>query len=341
MKTVGWGVIGCSDIVKKRAGDAIRRQAQSRLVAFHARDLARAQAFAAEYGAAAAYDDVDQFLADDRIDVVYVATEVDRHKDLTIAAAAAGKHVLVEKPMALDADECRAMIAAAARHGVHLEVAYYARFLEKAAAMKRVIADGALGQVVRATIAQISYYNPDPADPKFWRVAGRGGGNVLADVGSHRLDLLAYWLGRPVRVAGLADRLSMDYAAADTETALVQFENGAHATVVCNANVPRGVLRAAARPTSIEIYGTQGALLTDPWSDDPVQVAGTDLAPIACARPENAHGPLIDDFATAIAAGRAPRFSGVDGLWATAVVAGALQSARTGRFVEIPAELSM
>src|SRR5689334_18420188 len=107
MKTqVGWGVIGCSDIVKKRAGEAIRQQAHSRLVAFHARDLARAQAFAAEFGAQTAYDDVDRLLADDRIDAVYVATEVDRHAPLAIAAAAAGKHVLVEKPMALTAAEC-------------------------------------------------------------------------------------------------------------------------------------------------------------------------------------------------------------------------------------------
>ncbi len=232
------------------------------------------------------------------------------------------------------------MIAAAERNGVRLAVAYYARFFEKSAAMQRVIAGGALGKVVRATIEQLSYYNPDPADPKYWRAAGRGGGNVLADVGSHRIDQLVYWLGRPVRVAGLADRLSMPYEAADTETALVQFEGGAHATVLANANVPRGIRRTAgpgnpAGQTSIEIYGTEGALLTDPWSDEPVQVVGTDLPPIQCTRPENAHAPMIDDFATALADGRASRFSGVDGMWATAVIHGAYESARTGRWVEI------
>jgi predicted dehydrogenase len=342
VEIVGWGVVGCSDIVERRAGDAIRRQARSRLVAFHSRDRARAEAFATAFDAPAAYDDLDRLLGDDRIHVVYVATEVDRHAELTIAAAAAGKHVLVEKPMALTAAECRTMIAAAERHQVRLSVAYYVRFFEKAAVMKRVIDGGALGRIVRATITQIGYYNPPPDDPKYWRVADRGGGNQLADVGSHRLDLLTYWLGPPARVAGLSDRLSLPYAAPDSETALVQFVSGAHATVLANANVPRNVRRTAgpgnpAGETSIELYGTEGALFTDPWSDAPVEVVGADSPPITCTRPENAHAPMIDDFATAIAEGRPPRFTGTDGMWATAVIAGAAESARTGRFVELSA----
>ncbi|MGH2355760.1 MAG: Gfo/Idh/MocA family protein [Chloroflexota bacterium] len=332
-RRVGWGVVGCSDIVARRAGEAIVRQPQSKLVAFHSRNRERAAAFAARFGADHADDDLDQILARDEIEVVYVATEVDRHAALAIAAANAGKHVLVEKPMALDVAQCRAMIEAAARSGVSLAVAYYARFFEKSAAMKRVIEEGALGDVVRANVRVIGYYQPDPADPKAWRVSARGGGNQLADIGSHRLDLLAHFLGRPVRVCGFADRLTMPYEAADTETALVQFEHGAHATVLANANVAG----APASPTSIELYGTSGALLTDPWSDAPVEVVGATLGrpPIPVRRPENAHFPMIDDFAQAIVDGRPPRFGGVDGMWATAVIAGVYESARTGRIIPI------
>ncbi|MGI6210018.1 MAG: Gfo/Idh/MocA family protein [Anaerolineae bacterium] len=331
MKAVGWGIVGCSDIVERRAGDAIRSQPQSEIIAFHSRRLDRARAFAERYGAQAYYDDLDQLLADDRINVVYIATEVDRHAEQAIAAARAGKHVLVEKPMALDVDQCRAMIQAAEESGVQLEVAYYARFLPKPQAMREVIARGELGKVVRAVIRVIGYYNPDPSDPKRWRVTGRGGGNMLADVGSHRLDLLAYLMdSRPVVVVGLADRLSMHYEAADTETALVRFDNGAHVTVLANANVPH-----PGRFSSIEIYGTEGSLLTDPWSAEPVTVTGSDRAPIAVEQVANAHFPMIDDFARAIAEGRAPRFTGRDGLWATAVIAGTYESQRTGRIIEI------
>lgn len=331
MATVGWGIVGCSDIVERRAGEAIRSQTQSKIIAFHSRSLDRARAFANRFGADTAYDDFDRLLADDRVHIVYVATEADRHAEQAIAAARAGKHVLVEKPMALDVDQCRAMIAAAEESGVHLEVAYYARFLPKSQVMRSVIAEGRLGKLVRAVIRVIGYYNPDPSDPKRWRVSGRGGGNMLADVGSHRLDLLAYLMGsHPTAVCGFADHLSLPYEAADTETALVRFDNGAHVTVLANANVPH-----PGRLSSVEIYGTEGSLLTDPWSDEPVAVEGSDLAPIPVESAANAHFPIVDDFARAIAEGRAPRFRGQDGLWATAVIAGTYESQRTGRVVEI------
>src|SRR5688500_12706805 len=169
-RTLGWAVVGCSDIVERRAADAILQQPQSTIVAFHSRSLSRAQSFAAKYYAPTATDDLDSLLADDRVDVVYVATEVDRHAEQTLAACKAGKHVLVEKPMALTADECRAMIAAAAAHNVNLAVAaYYVRFFEKTAAMKRVIDEGHLGQVVRATITQFHHTAFDPSSPRSWR----------------------------------------------------------------------------------------------------------------------------------------------------------------------------
>ncbi|HEU5316156.1 MAG TPA: Gfo/Idh/MocA family oxidoreductase [Chloroflexota bacterium] len=340
---VAWAIVGTSDIVERRAADAILQQPDSTVHAVHSRSLPRAQEFARRYGAPVATDDLDTLLADERVDAVYVATEVDRHAEQTIAACNAGKHVLVEKPMALTPEECRAMIEPARKNSVNLAVAYYARFFEKSAAMKRVVDGGHLGRVVRATITQLAYTNPDPTHPKYWRVTGRGGGNLLADVGSHRLDLLMYWLGRPTRVAGLADTLSMPYAAPDTETALVQFASGAHATVLCSANIPRGIRQTAgpsnaSGDTSIELYGSEGALLTDPWSDAPVQLLGpkgASFEPITCQRPTNAHGPLMDDFARSIIESRPPRFSPEEALWTTAVIHGAAESAKRGRFVDL------
>ena len=123
----------------------------------------------------------------------------------------------------------------------------------------------------------------------------------------------------------------MDYEANDTETALVQFENEAHVTVLANANVPH-----PGGDTSIEIYGTQGSLLTDPWSDEPVKVLGSDMAPILVSLPRNAHFPMIDDFAKAIAEGRCPRFSGIDGMWATTVIHSVHESERTVQIISIP-----
>jgi predicted dehydrogenase len=142
--------------------------------------------------------------------------------------------------------------------------------------------------------------------------------------------MLSYFLGKPIRVCGFFDRLSMSYEAADTETALAQFENGVHVTVMANANVPN-----PGSGTSIEIYGTKGSLLTDPWSEEPVKVLGSDMKAIPVNRPQNAHFPMIDDFAKAIEAGKKPRFSGIDGMWATAVIHGVYESSRTGKVISI------
>ena len=330
MNIAGWGVIGCSDIVERRAGAAIVEQQNSRLIAFLSRNKERATAFARTFRVESAYDDLQSFLQDERIDIVYVATEIERHAELTIAAANAGKHVLVEKPMALDTEQCLSMIEAADKNEVKLSVAYYARFFEKARVMKKIIEEGKLGKVVRANIRVMDYYNPSPSDPQSWRVTAKAGGNRLADIGSHRLDMLSYFLGKPVKVCGFFDRLSMGYEAADTETALAQFENGVHVTVLANANVPN-----PGGGTSIEIYGTQGSLLTDPWSEEPVTILGSDIDPIPVVRPNNAHFPMIDDFARAISVGKSPRFSGIDGMWATTVIHGVYESAHTGKIIPI------
>lgn len=328
---LGWAVIGCSDIVRKRGAPALRTQTHSRLVAICSRDRDRAQAFSEEFDAEYGTDDLDQVLSDDRIEAVYVATEVDRHSELALAALYAGKHVLVEKPMALNVTEARTMIEAARASGVHLSVAYYARFFEKSRIMKQVIEKGWLGEIVRAVVRTIGFYDPVPSDPKYWRVTERGGGNTLADLGSHRLDLLCHFLGRPTEVLGLADRLTMRYAACDTETALIRFESGAHVVAMANANVRH----PGALPTSIEIYGTEGSLLTDPWNGEPVTVVGCDHTPIPVTQPQNAHFPLIDDFASSLVGGGKPQFDGADGLWATALIAGAYESSRTGKAVAI------
>jgi len=330
METVGWGVIGCSDIVEKRAGAAIREQANSRLVAFLSRHEQRARVFADEFGADSAYDDVEAFLSDDRVDIVYVATEVDRHAELAVAAIEARKHVLVEKPMALTTEQCLSMIEAADRNRVRLAVAYYARFFDKARLMKQAIDDGELGQVVRGNIRLMRHYDPAPSDPKYWRVTARAGGNILADIGSHRLDLFVYFLGRPTKVCGFVDKLTMGYEAADTETGLVQFENGAHVTVLASANTP-----ASDRSTTMEIYGTRAAILMDPWSESALEIVGSERAPIAARPYGNSHTSVMDDFARAVAQGRPPRFAGVDGMWATAVIEAVYESARSGEGVSI------
>src|SRR3954453_20375818 len=125
---VRWGLLGCGDIARKRVAGAIIDDPTSRLVAAGRRDPDRLGEFCQAFGVERGYTSDAELLADPEVDAVYVATPVRLHLPQTLAAAAVGKHVLVEKPMALSAAECDRMIEACRRAGVRLGVAYYRRF---------------------------------------------------------------------------------------------------------------------------------------------------------------------------------------------------------------------
>ncbi|MCD6359546.1 MAG: Gfo/Idh/MocA family oxidoreductase, partial [Armatimonadetes bacterium] len=205
-----WAIIGCGDIAYKRVAPAMVEDPNSELVALFSNTLERAEQMREEFGARRAYSDLAECLADDEVDAVYLASPHPRHLEETVAAAEAGKHVLSEKPMAVTAEECRGMIDACRDNGVALAVAYYRRWYPKAREMKRLIDDGAVGRPIRAHIMIGGRWTLERGHWKYWRVGAEAGGGALMDVGSHRLDLICYWLGEPRRVAGLTSRLVMD-----------------------------------------------------------------------------------------------------------------------------------
>jgi len=210
-----WAVIGCGDIAYKRVAPAMVEDPGSELVAFLSNTPARAEEMRARFGARRAFSDLEALLADDEVDAVYIASPQQRHYDETLRAAAAGKHVLCEKPMALTTDECREMVAACERAGVALAVAYYRRWYPKARRIKELLDGGGIGTPVAARVMIAGKYNPAADDWKHWRVEAEAGGGCMMDVGSHRLDLIAYWLGEPQSVAGVTGRLCMTYDVPD------------------------------------------------------------------------------------------------------------------------------
>src|SRR2546429_224049 len=123
--TIRWGLLGCGDIARKRVARAIIDQPSSQLLAACRRDPDKLQEFCRDFGIDRGYQHDSERLDDPAVDVVYIATPVAQHLPQTLAAAAAGKHVLVEKPMARTVAEC---IAACRDRGICLGVAYYRRF---------------------------------------------------------------------------------------------------------------------------------------------------------------------------------------------------------------------
>jgi predicted dehydrogenase len=324
---VGWGVLGCGDITERRGAPAINAQEGSRLVCLQSRTPGRAEEFARRHGAPRWTESRAELLADPEVTAVYVATEHHRHCEDVLAAAAAGKHVLCEKPMANSVAECLAMIDACRANGVALQVAYYRRYYPKIQRMKELLDGGAIGEPVTAHIHLSSRLSPAAITPRNWRLqAEQSGGGALVDTGSHRLDLLCWLLGEPDRVAAFAECRELPIEAPDMETLLVRMASGVHVT-------SRHGYRTGSRD-EFEITGTEGTLSATPVDGPSLRLqAGGREEHWELPKHENVHFPLFDDFARRISRGEPPRFTGEDGMQASRIIGAAYESARMGKVV--------
>jgi 1,5-anhydro-D-fructose reductase (1,5-anhydro-D-mannitol-forming) len=263
MAIVRWGIIGCGDVAEKKGGPALYQAESSELIAVMRRDRAKAEDFARRHGAKRAYDTVETLLADPEIDAVYIATPPHLHCPQTLQAAAAGKSVLVEKPMALNTAECEQMIAACSAAGVSLHVAYYRRYWPKFQAIKAVLEAGELGTTLGARLQLCTQ-----AAGSGWRVdpAISGGGHVV-DVGSHRLDMLLFLLGEVVETQGFAANRLGHHSAENDSVFALRFASGALASASFHFHTSpsRDVL---------EIFGSQGTLVCDSFDSIAFTIKG-------------------------------------------------------------------
>ena len=291
MKIIRWGIIGCGDVCEVKSGPGFQKAEGSALVAVMRRDGKRAEDFARRHGVPRFYDDADRLIADPEVDAVYVATPPSSHAELTLRVAAAGKPVYVEKPMARDQIECEAMVAACARAGVPLFVAYYRRALPRFTAVKALLDEGAIGTVQAAALTLVQPHSAPPAPAALpWRldpdVAGAG---LLLDLGSHMLDLADFLLGPMVDVAGGASNRGGLYAAEDTVSGAFKFASGVRATGLWSFNGQSAVDR-------FEIFGSQGRISFATFANVPVVVESEGgKRELVIAHPPHVHQPLIQN----------------------------------------------
>src|SRR6266545_6047888 len=168
MNQIRWGLIGCGDIAQKRIAPAFRDSASCELVAVSRAQSELAASFAKQFGARRWYLDWRKLLLDEEIDAVYIATPVHLHAEQAIAAAEAGKHVLCEKPMAMNVRECDRMIAACRAHNVRLGIAYYRRFYPAVRRIAQLLASDAIGAPVFAQMIASEPFDPKPRQPRHW-----------------------------------------------------------------------------------------------------------------------------------------------------------------------------
>ncbi len=254
---IKWGVIGCGGIADRRTLPGMMLAKNAELSAVMDVDPALAAAIGKKYGAKHAFATVDELLALDELDAVYIASPVFCHREQVIAAARAGKHVLCEKPLALTAAESEEIAAECVRNGVKLGAGLMMRFHAYHQEMKRLVEDGRLGQIVTMRAQLTCWY---PEIPGNWRQdRKRSGGGALMDMGIHCIDLLQYITNsRAVEVAAFTGNETFKYSADDSASVIMKMDNGATAYVDANFNIPDAAARCR-----LEIYGTRGSILAE------------------------------------------------------------------------------
>ncbi len=289
---MNWLVIGIGDITIRRVIPAIQAEPRSHLYGIVTRDPAKAAPYNTRV-----FSTLDQALHDSAIDAVYVATPVFLHASQTITALNAGKHVVCEKPMAMNERESRTMLVAAEQSGKTLGVAYYRRTYPKVQRAKELVAAGAIGQPVIAELTCHGWF--DGAGSRSWLVdPAKAGAGPLLDIASHRIDVLNYFFGQPQRVCGQLSNVIHHYAVEDNATVMIEYLTGVRGMVDVrwHSRIKRDECR---------IRGTNGEMELSPLNEGDLIYPGgrENLPPHA-----NLHFPMIENFVDAVE-GKAPLLS--------------------------------
>jgi predicted dehydrogenase len=264
-RPIRWGVLGAGGIATKLATDLAVSQTNV-LHAVAARDLSRAQDFAARFGGHTAYGDYRQLVEDPEVDVVYIATTHPQHLEQSLLAIEAGKAVLIEKPVCLNAADTRTVFAAAEKAGVFAMEAMWMRTNPLIRSALALVADGAIGQV-RSVKAEMSLGLPYQPGHRLYDLAN--GGGALLDLGVYPVTFGWLFLGRPDSVA--VDG-SLAPTGADATVALQwSFDDGRDAQLWCSALVGgpyRGLIQGTEgwirtegrfhRPTALTVRTAEG-----------------------------------------------------------------------------------
>jgi predicted dehydrogenase len=280
---MNWLVIGIGDITKRRVIPAIQAEQRSQLYGVVTSDPAKAAPYNTR-----AFKALDEALADPQVAAVYVGTPVFLHAPQTIQAFKAGKHVLCEKPLAMNEGEARSMVQAAEEAGRLFGVAYYRRFYPKIQRAKQLIEAGAIGKPVVAELSNHMWF--DGTGARGWLFDPvKSGGGPLFDIASHRIDVLNFLFGRPASVKAQLSNVVHHYAVEDNATVMIEYESGVRGVVDVrwHSKIHRDECR---------IRGTEGEIEMSPLNGpDLIYPGGRESLPAH----ENFHYPLIENFVDA------------------------------------------
>lgn len=255
MNKIRFGVIGAGGIADRRTIPGLLKCDNAELVAVMGPNAERTEHLRIKYNAKYAYTNEADLLKNPEIDAVYIASPVNMHLSQAKLAADYGKHILLEKPLALTAEDAQELLEYCEARKVRVAAGFMMRFGTCINEMKRAYESGRIGKLVSA-YAHFTCWYPDI--PGCWRQAkAQGGGGAPMDMGVHMIDLIHYVTGsKTCQVAAMHDTLAFGYEVEDSSNVLLRLENGALCTIQSNFSIPD-----EAAKWRFELFGTKGRLL--------------------------------------------------------------------------------
>lgn len=345
---VGFGIIGCGMIASFHA-KAIADIPEAKLIACQDHVPAAAQKLAESTGCKA-YEKLEDLLADPAVDVVTICTPSGLHMEPAVAAARAGKHVIVEKPLEITLDRCDQIIQACEQNNVVCSAIFPSRFHEPSRLIKQAIESGRFGRLTMGDAYVKWFRTQQYYDGGKWRGTWKlDGGGALMNQAIHSVDLLTWFMGPVKRISAMTATLAHErIEVEDVATATLQFECGALGTIEASTAAFPGHLKR------IEISGSHGSATmveediafwefaekTDKDAQILAEMAGRTKTGGGAADPaaigHHGHTHQFEDVLDAIKHGRKPLIDGHEGRRSVEIILAIYQASETGRVVELP-----
>jgi len=328
----GFAIIGCGRVADRRVAPAIRRAEGAELIGMCSRDLMRAAEFVGRHNARRAYGSIEEVLSDNDVHAVYIATPNNLHAEHAIACLRGGKHVVIDKPIAMNLVEAERVHRAAEEAGRSVTVMHQQRFHPANLHLIRMLDERKLG-TLRFARARIGIWYSDAEN---WRLnKSVSGGGAAMDLGPHVLDVLLQ-VGGPVRrVHAFTANLCFDYPVEDFCHAQLEFNSGLQALVemsYCERTYGG----------RLEAYGSNGSYIVDgslqqaSYFHTHLRIGEpADAADVEEAVYRNSFVDAIEDITDAFRSGNAPMVTVYDGMEVISVIEAIYQSARTGSIVDV------
>lgn len=348
---VGFGIVGCGMISKFHA-KAIQDIPDAELVAVHTSNPEHGQAVAEIVGGCEIDTDFEQFLKHPGLEIVNICTPSGAHRDPAVAAAEAGKHVVVEKPLEITLSRCDEIIGACRKNSVKLCTIFPSRFSPANRTLKEAIDGGRFGQLTLGD-TYVKWWRPQEYyDSGGWRGTWElDGGGAYMNQAIHNVDLLYWLMGDVAEISGVTEtRAHERIEVEDVGVAALRFQNGALGTIEATTSAWPGLLKKT------EIHGTGGSVIVEQddvlmWDfaektpeDEAIKekfakkVGGTGGASDPSAISHAGHREQLQDLIDAIQTGREPLVDGEEGRKSVEIILAVYQSSWTGRHVGLPLE---